>query len=68
MPKSSLFVAFIDLTKAFVLVSRGGLFEILSKIGCPPRFSIIRSFWVEKKGSLWSLTAQYQTLSTSEVE
>ena len=68
MPKSSLFVAFIDLTKAFVLVSRDGLFKILPKIGCPRRLSIIRSFCVDKKGSLWSLTAQHQTLSTSEVE
>ena len=31
-----LYVAFIDLTKAFDLVSRGGLFKILAKIGCPP--------------------------------
>ena len=68
IPKSSLFVAFIDLTKAFVLVSRDGLFTILSKIGCPPRLIIIRSFYVDKKGSPWSLTAQPQTFSTSEME
>lgn len=30
-----LYVAFIDLTNAFDLVSREGLFRILSKIGCP---------------------------------
>ncbi|XP_069166804.1 uncharacterized protein [Procambarus clarkii] len=34
-----------DLTKAFDLVSRDGLFKILPKIACPPRvLSIIRSF------------------------
>ena len=31
-----LFVAFIDVTKAFDLVSRDGLLKILPKIGCPP--------------------------------
>ena len=31
-----LYVAFIDLTKAFDLVSRKGLFRLLEKIGCPP--------------------------------
>ena len=40
-----LYVAFIDLTKAFDLVSRDGLFKLLPKIGCPPKLlSIIRSF------------------------
>ena len=31
-----LYVAFIDLTKAFDLVSRDGLFRILEQVGCPP--------------------------------
>ena len=31
-----LYIAFIDLTKAFDLVSRSGLFRLLKKIGCPP--------------------------------
>jgi len=31
-----LYIAFIDLTKAFDLVSRGGLFLLLRKMGCPP--------------------------------
>lgn len=40
-----LFIAFIDLTKAFDLVSRSGLFALLQKIGCPPRLlSIVSSF------------------------
>ena len=33
-----LYNLFIDLTKAFDLVSRDGLFKILTKIGCPPKF------------------------------
>ena len=40
-----LYIAFIDLTKAFDFVSRDGLFKILKKIGCPPTLlSIISSF------------------------
>ena len=51
--RQSLFIAFIDLTKAFDLVSRDGLFKILPKIGCPPRLlSIIRSFHEDMKGTV----------------
>ncbi|KAL8581326.1 hypothetical protein ACOMHN_034405 [Nucella lapillus] len=32
-----LFIAFIDLIKAYDLVSRAGLFTLLQKIGCPPK-------------------------------
>ena len=32
-----LYIAFIDLTKSFDLVSRAGLLKFLQKIGCPPR-------------------------------
>ena len=40
-----LLLAFVDLTKAFDLVSRSGLFKILQKIGCPPKLlAIITSF------------------------
>ena len=40
-----LYIAFIDLTKAFAFVRRDGLFKILKKIGCPPTLlSIISSF------------------------
>ena len=47
-----LLVAFIDLTKAFDLVSKDGLFKILPKIGCPPRLlNIIRFFHEEMKGT-----------------
>ena len=42
-----LYLAFIDLTKAFDLVSRTGLFKLLEKIECPPKLlSIIASFLV----------------------
>ena len=33
-----LFIAFVDLTKAFDSVSRKGLWKILEKLGCPPKF------------------------------
>ena len=40
-----LYVAFLDLTKTFDLVSGDGLFKILAKIGCPPTLlSIVKSF------------------------
>ena len=46
-----LYIAFIDLTKAFDLVSRDGLFKILAKIGCPPiLLSIIKSFHDDMQG------------------
>ena len=34
-----LYIAFIDLTKAFDLVSRDGLVQILPKIGCPQKIA-----------------------------
>ena len=33
-----LYVAFVDLTKAFDTVSRDGLWKILMHLGCPPKF------------------------------
>ena len=43
-----LFLAFIDLTKAFDLVSRSGLSQLLKKIGCPPKLhSMIESFHMD---------------------
>ena len=43
--KQSLYIAFIDLTKAFDLVSRDGLFKVLARIGCPLKLlSVIQSF------------------------
>ena len=48
-----LYVAFIDLTKAFDLVSRDGLFKALEKIGCPPKLhSMIESFHSNMKGTV----------------
>ena len=48
-----LYVAFIDLTKAFDLVSRDGLFKALRKIGCPPKLhSLIESFHSNMKGTV----------------
>ena len=41
----------VDLTKAFDLASRDGLFKVLPKIGCPPKLqSMIESFHTDTKG------------------
>lgn len=46
-----LYIAFVDLTKAFDLVNRKGLFQLLKKIGCPPQLlSIVISFHEDMKG------------------
>ena len=51
--RQPLYMAFIDLTKAFDLVSRDGLFKVLHKIGCPPTLlSIIKSFHDDMKGTV----------------
>ena len=50
--KRPLYLAFVDLTKAFDLVSRDGLFKVLKKIGCPPKLlAIIKSFYDNTHGS-----------------
>ena len=36
--RQDLYLLFIDLTKAFDIISRPGLWTILSKLGCPPKF------------------------------
>ncbi|KAL8583100.1 hypothetical protein ACOMHN_008538 [Nucella lapillus] len=48
-----LFIAFVDLTKAFDLVSRAGLFTLLQKIRCPPKLlRMISSFHEDMKGTV----------------
>ena len=48
-----LFVAFIDLTKAFDTVSRDGLWKILARLGCPPKFlTIIRQLHEGQRGQV----------------
>ncbi|PIK37320.1 hypothetical protein BSL78_25845 [Apostichopus japonicus] len=48
-----LFLAFVDLTKAFDLVSRSGLFKLLQRIGCPSTLlSIITSFHTNMKSTV----------------
>ncbi|XP_063590561.1 uncharacterized protein LOC134767494 [Penaeus indicus] len=43
--RQDLYLFFIDLTKAFDTASRPGLWSILSKLGCPPKFvRAVRSF------------------------
>ncbi|XP_033099909.1 uncharacterized protein LOC117103460 [Anneissia japonica] len=46
-----LHIAFIDLTKAFDLISRDALFSVLERIGCPPiLIGIIKSFHEKQLG------------------
>ena len=48
-----LYIAFIYLTKAFDLISRSGLFELLEKTGCPLKLlSMISSFHDNMKGTV----------------
>ncbi len=48
-----LYIAFIDLTKAFDLVSRSDLFRILQKIGCPPQLlAVVTSFHVNMRSTV----------------
>ena len=48
-----LYMVFIDLTKAFDLVSTDGLFQILPKIGCQSKLqSMIESFHTNMKGTV----------------
>ena len=40
-----MYMTFVDLTKAFDTVSRDGLWKIMAKFGCPPRFiAMVRQF------------------------
>ena len=40
-----IYMTFVDLTKAFDTVSRDGLWKIMAKFGCPPRFiAMVRQF------------------------
>ena len=40
-----LYMTFVDLTKAFDMVSRDGLWKIMANLGCPPRFiAMVRQF------------------------
>ena len=40
-----LYMTFVGLTKAFDTVSRDGLWKIMAKFGCPPRYiAMVRQF------------------------
>ena len=63
-----LYLAFIDLTKAFETVSRDGLFKALSRLGCPPKLqSIIESFHTGMTGTV-QFKATLPKSSKSEME
>ena len=51
--RKPLYIAFIDLTKAFDLVSREGLFNILPRTDCSPKLhSLIRYFHDDMKATI----------------
>ena len=51
--RQPLYIAFVDLTKAFDLVSRSGLFSLLKRIGCPPKLlSLIESYHNNMQGTI----------------
>ena len=63
-----LYIAFIDLTKAFDLVSRDGLFKVLPKIDCTPKLqSMIESFHNDTKGTVQINMAASRSHSKSAV-
>ena len=48
-----LYQCFVDLTKAFDTVHRGTLWEVLGKLGCPPKFlGLIRSLHEDMKAQV----------------
>ena len=48
-----LFATFINLTKAFDTVSREGLWKILARLGCPPKFlRILRQLYEGQMGQV----------------
>ena len=45
MQNVDIYMTFVDLTKAFDTVSRDGLWKIIAKFGCPPRYiEMVRQF------------------------
>ena len=45
--------AFVDLTKAFDSISRDGLWKILVRLGCPPKFfTILRQLHEGQQGQV----------------
>ena len=48
-----LYAAFVDLTKVFDTVSRDGLWKILARLGCPPKFlTILRQLHKGQQGQV----------------
>uniref|UniRef100_H3B828 Reverse transcriptase domain-containing protein n=1 Tax=Latimeria chalumnae TaxID=7897 RepID=H3B828_LATCH len=60
--QAPLYVAFVDLQKAFDTVSRNGIYKILSKIGCPQKvLSLFKEFHEGMKAII-----QYENETSSE--
>ena len=59
------YMAFIDITKAFDLVSRRGLLKILKKIGCAPRLLNIIAPFTKTRTAKQDSKVQHQKHSLS---
>ena len=57
--RQDLYLLFIDLTKAFDTVNRPGLWSILSKLGCPPKF--INMMWSLHNGGMATCLTHFQS-------
>ena len=54
--KQSLYITFIDLTKAFDVVSRDGLFKVLVRMSCPQTLmSVIQTLHTGMTGVVQSI-------------
>ncbi|XP_076442022.1 uncharacterized protein LOC143281001 [Babylonia areolata] len=48
-----LYAAFVDLTKAFDTVCRDGLWKVLTKLGCPPKFlAVLKQLHEDQRGQV----------------
>ena len=60
-----LYAVFVDLTKAFDTVSRGGLWKILARLGCSPKFlAILRQLYEGQQDQVkhnYSLSGSFPT-------
>lgn len=64
--RTDLYMAFIDLTKAFDSIHRPALWEVLSKIRCPEKY--IRTVWLLRDSMSTSLLIDAESTKNFEVK
>ena len=65
----SLYIAFVDLAKAFYSISRVRLYRVLGKIGCPPTLlKIVQSFHEGMEAYMFPSMVVILRTSVSDVE